>query len=211
MVSGFVQMKNYNGRRKFVQTFFLAPQEKGYFVLNDILHFLDEEPSSEPSSTDPAYSNYDNSLNVSSHMPEPVSRSFAEPNSAQMGSGYMLGEETQAGEYLTPGHVLAEEIQTSSYAAPVHAEESDAIDDYSVPEPQEAVSEHDDRTDEIPAEEPVASLPNSTSMVRDLPPAPSEEHVGERPKLTMLPFYDLRKDNLRCPCLMQLLCARPLQ
>ncbi|KAJ6791184.1 putative G3BP-like protein [Iris pallida] len=77
----------------------------------------------------------------------------------------MLGEETQAGEYLAPGHVLVEEIQASSYAATVHAEESDIIDDYSVPEPQEVVSEHDDRTDEIPVEEPVASLPNSTSRV----------------------------------------------
>lgn len=26
-----------------MQTFFLAPQEKGYFVLNDIFHFIDEE------------------------------------------------------------------------------------------------------------------------------------------------------------------------
>lgn len=44
MVSGSVLMKNFSGRRKFAQTFFLAPQEKGYFVLNDIFHFIDEEP-----------------------------------------------------------------------------------------------------------------------------------------------------------------------
>ena len=29
--------------RKFIQTFFLAPQEKGYFVLNDYFHFVDQE------------------------------------------------------------------------------------------------------------------------------------------------------------------------
>ena len=40
MVSGSVQMKDFTMRRKFVQTFFLAPQEKGYFVLNDIFHFI---------------------------------------------------------------------------------------------------------------------------------------------------------------------------
>ncbi|KAJ6840997.1 nucleobase-ascorbate transporter 2 [Iris pallida] len=114
----------------------------------------------------------------------------------------MLEEETQTGEYLAPGHVLVEEIQASSYAATVHAEESDIIDDYSVPEPQEAVSEHDDRTDEIPVEEPVASLPNSTSRVRDLPPAPSEEHMGEKPKLTYASIvysYPYARFILICP------------
>lgn len=42
MVSGFVKIKDISGRRKFVQSFFLAPQEKGYFVLNDIFHFIDD-------------------------------------------------------------------------------------------------------------------------------------------------------------------------
>ena len=42
MVSGFVKIRDVKTRRKFVQTFFLAPQEKGYFVLNDIFHFIDD-------------------------------------------------------------------------------------------------------------------------------------------------------------------------
>lgn len=42
MVSGSVKTKDFVNRRKFVQTFFLAPQEKGYFVLNDIFHFVDD-------------------------------------------------------------------------------------------------------------------------------------------------------------------------
>ena len=33
MVSGSVHLKNFAGRRNFVQTFFLAPQEKGYLYL----------------------------------------------------------------------------------------------------------------------------------------------------------------------------------
>ncbi|KAL5195663.1 putative G3BP-like protein [Glycine soja] len=44
MVSGSVQLKGYNVRRQFMQTFFLAPQEKGFFVLNDVFHFVEEEP-----------------------------------------------------------------------------------------------------------------------------------------------------------------------
>lgn len=43
VVSGIVKAKDFSGRRKFVQTFVLAPQEKGYFVLNDIFHVMDED------------------------------------------------------------------------------------------------------------------------------------------------------------------------
>lgn len=34
MVSGSVKTRDFVNRRIFVQTFFLAPQEKGYYVLN---------------------------------------------------------------------------------------------------------------------------------------------------------------------------------
>ncbi|XP_076961180.1 nuclear transport factor 2-like isoform X2 [Bidens hawaiensis] len=44
LVSGSVQVKDYNSKRNFVQTFFLAPQEKGFFVLNDIFHFIGDQP-----------------------------------------------------------------------------------------------------------------------------------------------------------------------
>jgi hypothetical protein len=43
MVSGSLSTKS-TGKRNFTQTFFLAPQEKGYFVLNDIFRYLDEAP-----------------------------------------------------------------------------------------------------------------------------------------------------------------------
>lgn len=33
-----------SGTRMFTQCFFLAPQDKGYFVLNDVLRYMDEEP-----------------------------------------------------------------------------------------------------------------------------------------------------------------------
>ncbi|GMP99299.1 hypothetical protein CsSME_00046820 [Camellia sinensis var. sinensis] len=43
VVSGSVRAKDFSGSRKFVQTFLLAPQEKGYFVLNDVFHFINED------------------------------------------------------------------------------------------------------------------------------------------------------------------------
>lgn len=43
-------------KRRFSQTFFLAPQEKGYFVLNDILRYVEErvqlEVNSKPVDSD---------------------------------------------------------------------------------------------------------------------------------------------------------------
>nr|GMD30835.1 putative G3BP-like protein isoform X1 [Ipomoea batatas]GMD39014.1 putative G3BP-like protein isoform X1 [Ipomoea batatas] len=36
-----------NVRKKFTQTFFLAPQEKGYFVLNDIFRYIEENEAVE--------------------------------------------------------------------------------------------------------------------------------------------------------------------
>lgn len=70
MVSGSVQMKNFNRMRTFVQTFFLAPQEKGYFVLNDIFHFVDEEPVHHYPAVLLTQSNLDSTLSAPTTVPE---------------------------------------------------------------------------------------------------------------------------------------------
>ena len=56
-------------RRKFSQTFFLAPQDKGYYVLNDVLRYVEETESirSNSSSGDAIK---DNTVTVTS-TPEP--------------------------------------------------------------------------------------------------------------------------------------------
>ncbi|KAJ3693137.1 hypothetical protein LUZ60_012232 [Juncus effusus] len=43
MVTGLIQAGQYEKRRKFIQSFFLATQETGYFILNDFFHYVDEE------------------------------------------------------------------------------------------------------------------------------------------------------------------------
>ena len=51
-------------KRDFVQSFFLAPQEKGYFVLNDTLRYLSERrPGQYPKENGYIHSNYDKSYN----------------------------------------------------------------------------------------------------------------------------------------------------
>ncbi|GMP55888.1 hypothetical protein CsSME_00020563 [Camellia sinensis var. sinensis] len=71
LVSGSVHTKDFSGRRKFVQTFFLAPQEKGFFVLNDIFHFIDDEPLHHHPVAYLAQSNLDSKLNASATIREP--------------------------------------------------------------------------------------------------------------------------------------------
>ncbi|RWR72873.1 putative G3BP-like protein [Cinnamomum micranthum f. kanehirae] len=50
LVTGFLTGKD-NVRRKFTQSFFLAPQDKGYFVLNDVFRYSDENETPEMNPT----------------------------------------------------------------------------------------------------------------------------------------------------------------
>lgn len=42
LVTGFMIGED-NIKQKFTQCFFLAPQEKGYFVLNDVFRYVNED------------------------------------------------------------------------------------------------------------------------------------------------------------------------
>lgn len=70
MVTGSVQIRDFSGRKKFAQTFFLAPQEKGFFVLNDIFHIIDEDHVHPYSAPLIGQANLNTKLNVSSPIPE---------------------------------------------------------------------------------------------------------------------------------------------
>ncbi|XP_024466375.2 nuclear transport factor 2 isoform X2 [Populus trichocarpa] len=72
MVSGYVQVKGFDNKRKFVETFFLAPQEKGYFVLNDVFHFIDEQPTHHHPAVFLAQIHLDSKLNSPNAIPEPA-------------------------------------------------------------------------------------------------------------------------------------------
>lgn len=70
MVTGSVKTKDFSSRRRFVQTFFLAPQEKGYFVLNDIFQFIDEETIYQHPALALSESQFDAEVDASSPLPE---------------------------------------------------------------------------------------------------------------------------------------------
>ncbi|KAF8394231.1 hypothetical protein HHK36_020438 [Tetracentron sinense] len=159
MVSGSVQTKDFSDRRKFVQSFFLATQEKGYFVLNDIFHFIDEEQIHQHTSALSAHNNLNSNLSASSSLPEPVSE-----------------------------YVLEEEIQAREFVASADVEENEPVDKYSLPDQQDQqepqVTEAEIIVEETPAEESTESLQSSMNSVPEPPPAPVEEPVGEPTKHT---------------------------
>ena len=55
-------------KRKFTQSFFLAPQDKGYFVLNDVFRYVDEYKSVD---VDSVHAEADESAPIAALIPEP--------------------------------------------------------------------------------------------------------------------------------------------
>ncbi|KAA3474909.1 ras GTPase-activating protein-binding protein 1-like [Gossypium australe] len=166
MVSGSVKIKDFNGRRKFVQTFFLAPQDKGYFVLNDIFQFIDDETIYQhPASTLPE-DKLDSKLNVSSPVAEPQV------------SDYALEEEFS--EYVNSVHI--EDNPVDNYSIPEQPE-------------QEAV-EDEDPVEEAPTEEEtLVSHHSVVNTVQEPPSIPLEEPVGEPPRRTYASILSVPKQQ----------------
>ncbi|CAN6460451.1 unnamed protein product [Victoria cruziana] len=125
-VSGSVQTKDSKGRRKFIQTFFLAPQEKGYFVLNDIFHFVDEEPVIQHPPSMLAHPNFDAQQNTSNSLEEPV-------------ADYILGE-VEPTEFVPQPHP-EETVTTEEYVLP---------EQHQVSEPNNFVEDAADNCSSVP-------------------------------------------------------------
>ncbi|XP_057480006.1 nuclear transport factor 2-like isoform X2 [Actinidia eriantha] len=156
VVSGSVRAKDFSGRRKFVQTFMLAPQEKGYFVLNDIFHFIDEDVVHQHSA--PVYSE---------NIIEPQL-----PNSTPLP--------------VPPVSDYGLEVEASEYVNSIHIDGDDPVDEYSLEEQQQQQQqgpETDTELEETPVEESSALLQNVVEAVPD-PLYSAEEPLAEPPKLT---------------------------
>ena len=71
VVSGSVKAQDFNAR-KFVETFFLAPQEKGYFILNDIFQYDNEEMVPQNPAVLVSETEVNTQPNTSNSIPEPT-------------------------------------------------------------------------------------------------------------------------------------------
>ncbi|XP_043807121.1 nuclear transport factor 2 isoform X2 [Manihot esculenta] len=155
MVSGSVQVKDFSGRRKFVETFFLAPQEKGYFVLNDVFHFIDEEQIHHHPAVLLAHNNLESKLYVPTAIPEPV-------------QNYLMGGENQ----------------TREFAAPAEAKENGAVDSYGFSEQQPQQVSESENVREENSMDSNGSLQNTVTTAEDQLSASVKEPIGETQKHT---------------------------
>ncbi|XP_039063647.1 nuclear transport factor 2-like [Hibiscus syriacus] len=158
MVSGLVHVKDFNSRRDFVQTFFLAPQDKGYFILNDIFHYIDKERIHQHRAVLLAKHNLDRDINAFVTNPKPA-------------PSYMLGGDIHGREFL----------------APVSAKENGLVDKYSFPEQQlQQVLESESIVENNWVHESNAngSFLHTVNTVEEHVPPTVKEPVGEPQKQT---------------------------
>lgn len=157
IVSGVVRSRNFSGKRKFTQAFFLAPQEKGYFVLNDVLQFIEEVPATQHPVTEIPEIKVESEVHASSpHLEQPV-------------SNYELEEEAR------------------EYVDSIHIEDDSPVDKYSLPdESQPEEPQPEIVVKEAPVEEspPLESAADNVSPVEESVPVPVDEPAGEPAKLT---------------------------
>ncbi|KAK7284154.1 hypothetical protein RJT34_18895 [Clitoria ternatea] len=155
MVSGFVKIKDVNGKRKFIQTFFLAPQEKGYFVLNDMFHFVDDEVT-YPNLVPLASEKIDTQAHVSASLTEPPASDY--------------GLEEEAREYVNSVHI--DDDPVDKYSLPEHQQQLQ--EDFET----EVVVE------ETPAQEASLPIHSVAHTVHEPTVALVEESFEEPPKKT---------------------------
>lgn len=182
VVTGLVKAKHFSGKRRFVESFYLAPQEKGYFVLNDIFHFVNDE--------------------VIHHYPVPT---ISESQNDQQ-----LSTSTSA-LALEPTADYSQEAQALEYVGSVHNDREVTIEHYSFQEHQQNLQEdfepesvleeahvedstayHSDETDEpeplVPVSEPVGEPAKlSYASILRASKEPSATTVVTRPSFTKIP------------------------
>ncbi|XP_010522529.1 PREDICTED: putative G3BP-like protein [Tarenaya hassleriana] len=173
VVSGSVKTKEFSNRRHFVQTFFLAPQEKGYFVLNDIFQFVDEGTVFHHQHPYLSESKREAQLNPSSAIPE------------QQVPDYVL--EQEARDYVNSVHIEDDPIDKYSLPEEPH-------------QPHEEDIENEVVVEETPVEEEVsASHQVSVETVHEPPAAPAEIPVGEKSKMTYASILRVAREAAAAP------------
>ncbi|KAJ4901729.1 Nuclear transport factor 2 (NTF2) family protein with RNA binding (RRM-RBD-RNP motifs) domain [Raphanus sativus] len=157
-VSGSVKAKELGNRRSFMHTFFLAPQEKGYFVLNDIFQFIDQGL---------LFSHHH--LNPPTPHPEP-----------QVHDDYVV--EQEASDYVNSVQI-----------------NDDLVDKYSLQEDQYQPHHEEDYEDEVAVQESPREEVVVVDVVHEPRPAPPEEPLGEKSKMSYASILRVAKEAAAVP------------
>lgn len=165
MISGSVLINGSNDKRKFVQTFFLAPQETGYFVLNDIFHFIEEEAvHHHPVAAYLGQNTFDPKANFSASILGPV-------------SNYIPKVETQSRDFVAPAEI----------------KENGSGDNYGFSEQQLQQPPEVENIVGSNFVQSNTPLQDSTKLEADHVAAPVEDHNVEPPKHTYASILQVTK------------------
>ncbi|XP_027329487.1 ras GTPase-activating protein-binding protein 1 [Abrus precatorius] len=161
LVTGCLTGKD-NVRRKFSQTFFLAPQDKGYYVLNDVFRYIEENDTLQLNSTS---INVINENAEAVHMPE--------------------SEDVHAPEHLvadTAASVEGENLNNGAEVYDPQDEEEGSVIDEEVTEPPTDLSQNDIVTihDSTSAVQDYAPRTSYASIVMKSNTASSHVYVPSR-------------------------------
>ncbi|KAL2329868.1 hypothetical protein Fmac_017449 [Flemingia macrophylla] len=99
LVTGCLTGKD-NMRRKFAQSFFLAPQDNGYFVLNDVFRYVEDHETSE---LPPVTADGNAAAVTVTPEPEPIhvaDSSASDPTNSNVSKGQVAAEDA----YEPPNH-----------------------------------------------------------------------------------------------------------
>ncbi|XP_073143826.1 nuclear transport factor 2-like isoform X2 [Henckelia pumila] len=160
VVTGSLKSRDTTRWKKFVQTFFLAPQEKGYFVLNDMFHFGDEVVGHQPSAPEVQEQTADFQPTVPTNLPDPPDYALEEEARDYVNSVHIEGD--------GPDHEYGYQEYYHQEPEPEHEPETDELE---VENPVEEISESHLST--------VAAVPEAQLSVEEEP-----EQVLEPEKLT---------------------------
>ncbi|KAI1478988.1 hypothetical protein K445DRAFT_9761 [Daldinia sp. EC12] len=157
--------------KKFVQTFVLAQQPSGYFVLNDILRYIDEEGDEEPAETAQEEQAEPATQAVPAAKEEPEAQPAAPVEKpASLDAGVVdkkLEEVSATPEESAPtnGDVPAETAASEPPAAPEPAKEPEPKAAPNAEETAQEIAEEDTKEPEKPAD------PSPTPVQTRQPPA----------------------------------------
>ncbi|GAB4840129.1 hypothetical protein Ancab_020891 [Ancistrocladus abbreviatus] len=184
LVTGCLTGKD-NVRRKFTESFFLAPQEKGYFVLNDVFRFVDDD-------TLPVGKSFEVKKDVDKDSP-----AAPDPESTEVLSNSLLNHTAPAAkesitnnnaeahdtckgeERLTVGEAVIHQADSSHKAVGPHVDSS-----------RKVVAPHVDSSHKV-----VAPTVDSSHKVSKPVVQPAFNVQEETPKKSYLDIVKFRKDS----------------
>ncbi|KAI1374671.1 hypothetical protein F4677DRAFT_447307 [Hypoxylon crocopeplum] len=172
--------------KKFVQTFVLAQQPSGYFVLNDILRYINEEGDEEPAEA------------VQEEQPEPLTETVPDAEVAPEAEPTEPVEKPAAFDAGVIDEKLEEVTETAKETAATNgdaaaetvAAETDASPEVAKPEP-EAIPDPDVTAQEVAeeaAKEPEKPADPSPTPVQTRQPAPPVAAAVPTPALPPKPL-----------------------